>query len=146
VALLALTFEYPWVALPIFGVIVIAILAFLPFLYRVARFLMAGLYGRILSWFSLPPESPPPGSVRVYARGVKGVSRLTPGWLRLETGSFTFTHWGRARKLQLGAVQPEVEWGFVFNITRTANGSTLYLTKEWCQLYVYSLELHKRGC
>jgi hypothetical protein len=25
-----------------------------------------------------------------------------------------------------------VEWGFVFNVARTSEGATFYLTKEWC--------------
>lgn len=132
VMLLALAYQYPWVALPVFGGVIIGILAFLPFLLRVARFLLAGLFGRVASWFSLPPQQEAPGAVRVYARSVKGAPRLAAGWLRPETGEFTFTRWGRRKELRLGALEPGVEWGVVFNVARSADGATFYLTKEWC--------------
>ena len=132
VMLLALAYEYPWVALPLFAAVIVGILAFLPFLLRVARFLMAGLFGRVASWFSVTPEEEVPGAVRVFARTVKGAPRLASGWLRPETGEFTFSRWGRRKELQLGALESGVEWGFVFNVARCADGATVYLTKEWC--------------
>jgi hypothetical protein len=132
VALLALAYAYPWVAIPLMLAIVVAIAAFLPLLLRVARFLMAGLAGRVSSWLSVPPEEEVPGAVRAYARRVKGVPRLAPGWFHPATGEFHFRRWGTARQLQVGELEPGVEWGFVYNIARTSSGATFYLTKEWC--------------
>jgi hypothetical protein len=132
VVLLALAYQYPWVALPVFACIVVAIVAFLPLLWRIARFLLAGLFGRVASWFSVAPDREHPGRVRVFARKVKGSPRLVPGWLDLETGSFSFSRWGRKKELVLGALEPGVEWGFVYNVARTTDGSSFYLTKEWC--------------
>lgn len=130
VALLALAYAYPWVAIPVFLGIVVAILAFLPFLLRVARFLLAGLVGRVMSW--VPGQTDAGGRVKAYARKVKGAPRLARGWLDPSTGTFEFTRWGRRRTVVMGALEPGVEWGFVYNVARAADGSTVYLTKEWC--------------
>jgi hypothetical protein len=127
-----LAYQYPWVALPVFAVIVVAIVAFLPLLWRIAQFLLAGLFGRVASWFSMTPEREHPSLVKVYARRVKGTPRLASGWLEPASGTFSYSRWGRKREMILGAVEPAVEWGFVYNIARTADGSSFYLTKEWC--------------
>lgn len=129
VALLALAYAYPWVALPVFAAVIVGIVAFLPFLLRVARFLVAGLTGRVASWFS---EVPVTGEVRVFARTVRGAPRLASGMLDLERGVFVFSRWGRRRELAVGVLEDGVEWGFVYNVARTADGHTFYLTKEWC--------------
>jgi hypothetical protein len=132
VVLLALAYQYPWVALPVFGVVIVGIAAFLPFLLRVARFVASGLAGRVASWMSITPEPEVPGAVRVFARRVKGVPRLAPGWLTPETGRLIYWSWGRRREAVLGALTPGVEWGFVYNVARTEGGASFYLTKEWC--------------
>lgn len=132
VVLIALAYQYPWVALPLFACIVVAIAVFLPLLWRIARFLLAGLFGRVASWFSVTPDRELPGRVRVFSRKVKGSPRLVSGWLEPETGAFSFSRWGRKRELVLGALEPGVEWGVVYNVARTTDGSTFYLTKEWC--------------
>ena len=129
VGLLLLAYQYPWIALPVFAGIVVGIAVFLPLLFRIARFLLAGLFGRVMSWFSVEAAG---GPVRVFARRVKGAPRLAAGWLVTETGVFTFSRWGRKRELVLGALAPGVEWGVVFNVARTSDGSSFYLTKEWC--------------
>jgi membrane-associated PAP2 superfamily phosphatase len=132
VALLALAYAYPWIALPVMFGVIAGILAFLPFLVRVARFLLAGLFGRVASWFSVEPTAEVPGAVRVFARRVPGAPRLVSGWMRVETGAFVFRRWGRTRELAVGTLEPGVEWGFVYNVARTSNGATFYMTKEWC--------------
>lgn len=132
VMLLALAYQYPWVALPVLLAIVAAILAFVPFLVRILRFLLAGFSGRVASWFSIAPAGGEAGAVRVYTRRVKGVPRLFPGWLHPATGTLHIARWGRRREVQIGPLDPVVEWGFVYNVGRTADGSTIYLTKEWC--------------
>ncbi|MBI2687203.1 MAG: DUF4126 domain-containing protein [Acidobacteria bacterium] len=131
VALLLLAYQYPWVALPVLAAIITAIAMFIPLLLRIIRFLIAGLMGRLSSWFAVTPAMEVPGAVRVFARAVKGVPRLASGWLRPDTGEFYFYSWGRRKKMHLGALEPGVEWGFVYNVARTANGDTFYLTKEW---------------
>ena len=131
VVLLALAYRYPMVALPVFAGIVLAIVAFLPLLLRIARFLLAGLSGRVTAWISVEPEAEIAGAVRVFARSVKGAPRLASGWLRPKTGEFYFSHWGRKKKLRLGALESGVEWGFVYNVARTSDGASFYLTKEW---------------
>jgi len=133
VALLLLAYQYPWVALPVLFVIVGAIVAFLPLLFRIARFFLAGLFGRLASWFSMKPDREHPGRVRVFARKVKGAPRLALGWLEPESGAFLFSRWGRRKELVLGTVEPAVDWGFVYNVARTSDGSTFYMTKEWCE-------------
>ena len=132
VGLLALAFMYPWIALPLMFAVIVGILAFLPFLVRVARFLLAGLFGRVAAWFSMVPAEEVPGAVRVFTRNVKGAPRLASGWLRPETGELTIRRWGRTKELRVGVLEPGVEWGFVFNVARTSEGATFYLTKEWC--------------
>jgi hypothetical protein len=132
VALLALAYSYPWIALPVMLAVIAGIVAFLPFLIRVARFLLAGFFGRVASWFSSAPVAEIPGTVRVFTRRVPGAPRLVSGWLRVETGEFVFRRWGRRRELQVGTLEPGVEWGFVYNVARTRDGATFYLTKEWC--------------
>jgi hypothetical protein len=132
VGLLVLAYTSPWVALPVFMAIVLAIGAFVPTLLRVARFILAGFFGRVASWFSVPPTEEVPGAVRVFARRVKGAPRLAPGWLRPDTGQFHFQRWGRRQDIRVGAVKPGLEWGFVYNIARTSDGASFYLTKEWC--------------
>lgn len=132
VALLALAYEYPWIAVPVLLCLVGGIVAFLPLLIRIARFLLAGLLGRVSSWISLAPVGDVPGTVRAFARGASGVPRLTDGWLHPERGEFHFRSWGRKRMVQTGTLEPGIEWGFVFNIARTTSGTSFYLTKEWC--------------
>ena len=138
-AILMLAYNYPWIALPLLCVIVIGIAAFLPLLCRILRFLVAGFLGRVSSWISDKPAEvvpawvpDPAGLVRVFTRVVKGAPRLAAGWLRPETGEFYFRRWGSRKKLRLGAIEPGVEWGFVYNVARTAGGASFYLTKEWC--------------
>ena len=132
VALLMLAYQYPWIALPVLLIIVVAIVAFLPLLFRIARFFLAGLFGRVASWFSMKPEREHPGRVKVFARRVKGAPRLALGWLEPDSGTFLFSRWGRKKELVLGTVESGVEWGIVYNVARTSDGSTFYLTKEWC--------------
>lgn len=131
-ALLALAFAYPWIAVPVMLAIVAGIAMFLPMLLRIARFLLAGMQGRVLSWIDSAPRSPEPGRIRAFTRKAKGAPRFAAGWLDPETGRFTYRRWGMSREMNAGAVNPEVEWGFVYNVARTADGATFYLTKEWC--------------
>jgi hypothetical protein len=139
VALLGLAFAYPWAALVVIGVILVCIALFVPFLVRVARFLVAGLWGRVASWLSEErPERVPAwtgqgsGAVRAWARHVPGAPRLAQGWLDGASGKFVFRRWGVRRELPVGRLEPGVEWGFVYNVAHTADGASFYLTKDWC--------------
>jgi hypothetical protein len=132
VGLVLLAYQYPRFALPLFLCIVLAIAMFLPLLLRIARFLLAGVFGRVASWLSIEATAEMPGRVRVFARTVKGAPRLKPGWLRPETGEFRYYYWGRSRDVRLGPVKEDLEWGFFFNVARTTEGASFYLTKQWC--------------
>ncbi|MBM3787563.1 MAG: DUF4126 domain-containing protein [Acidobacteria bacterium] len=139
VVLLALAYQYPYVAIPVFLLIICTIAAFVPLLLRILRFLIAGAIGRVVAWLSaLPSEEAPAwvpdraNSVRVFARGVKGVPRLANGWLHPHTGEFHFRRWGAKKVAEVGALEPDVNWGFVYNVVRSETGATFYVTKEWC--------------
>lgn len=128
--LLVLAFAYPWVALPVFVLIILGILAFVPVLVRVGRFLVAGLVGRVVG----PRVGG--GQVRVFARRVPGAPRLVVGWVDVESGVFRYRRWGVVREARVGALEPGVEWGFVYDIGRTGAGASFYLTKEWGEGWV----------
>jgi len=139
VAILVLAYQYPWVALPVLLGVMVCVAAFLPLLFRIARFLLAGFIGRVASWFSASPSDEVPhwvpdrgNVVRVFARKLKGAPRLATGWLNPETGQFHFRRWGTRKEISVGALETGVEWGFVYNVARTTDGSSFYLTKEWC--------------
>lgn len=143
VALIALAFQYPWIALPIMFLIVLAIAAFLPLLFRIARFLLAGLSGSCISWVSGGPGETapswipdPPNAIRAYVRRAKGIPLLTSGWLSLSTGRFHYRRWGVKKYIELGPVETgQLQWGFVYNVVRTENGASFYLTKDWCTVF-----------
>jgi hypothetical protein len=129
VALLALVYQYPWVALPVLCALLAAMAVLLPFLWRVARFLVAGLRG------PLRPSRPgaPGAGVRVFSRKVAGVPRLWPGELVVDGAAtrFTFRRWGRVRTIVVGAPAPRPEWGFVFSVICCSGGASFYVTREW---------------
>ncbi len=141
VALLVLVYQYPMVALPVLLVIVVGIAILLPLLLRVARFLVAGLWGRVVSIVCLTPTEVPEGwvptqvrAVRVFSRIVKGAPRLKPGHLLLygNRTQFVYRSWGRTKTLDVGAPESTPTWGFVFNVVPCAGGASFYVTKEWC--------------
>jgi hypothetical protein len=142
VALLALVYQYPWVALPVLLALLIGMAVLLPFLWRVAKFLVSGLWGRVTSIFGLTPdaEAVPDWvpqqvqAVRVFSRKVKGAPRVWPGYLLLygNQTQFTYKRWGRVRTIEVGDAEARPEWGFVFNVVRCSGGASFYVTKEWC--------------
>ncbi len=144
VALLALVFQYPWVALPVLLVLLMGMAVLLPFLWRVTRFLVSGLWGRLTSIFGWAPdrETIPawvPARVqamRVFTRKLKGAPALWPGYLLLygTQTQFAYRRWGRLRTIVLGDAEPRPEWGFVFNVVRCSGGASFYVTKDWCPI------------
>lgn len=139
VALLALVYQYPMVALPVLLVILVAIAILLPLLLRVARFLVAGLWGRVVSMVGLAPTEaaeswvpPQVRAVRVFSRKVKGAPRLKPGYLLLygNRTQFAYRSWGRTKTVDVGTPESTPTWGFVFNVVPCAGGASFYVTKE----------------
>lgn len=129
IALLALVYEYPWVALPVLLVLLAAMAVLLPWLWRIARFLVAGLSGRLR-----PEQSGPPGrGVRVFSRKVPGAPRLWPGELVVdgEQTRFLFERWGRARSIVVGYPAARPEWGLVFSVVRCAGDASFYVARDW---------------
>lgn len=127
VALLALGFQYPWVALPVLLAMLGAMLVLLPFLGRVAVFLVAGLWGRVTSALG---EGRADASV--FSRKVKGVPRLKRGSLEFtgEFGRFRYRSWGREKVVEVGALEGAPRWGFVYNVV-VCGSASFYATKEW---------------
>lgn len=99
VALLALMYTYPWVALGIVLVLIALMAVITPLLFRMIRFLLAGVAGVVGSWSGThdAPLSPAPdwlatkfrdsasaAKLRVYpcyARKVAGAPSFQPGYL-----------------------------------------------------------------
>lgn len=140
VVLLALAYQYPHIAVPVFLCIVAAIAAFLPVVFRILRFLLAGLFGRFVSWFATAPNHDAPewvpdrgNAVRVFARSARGAPKFAPGWLHPASGQFHFRRWGAKRLLEFGAMEPGADWGWVYNVVRTESGATFYVTKQQCE-------------
>jgi len=140
VVLLALAYQYPHIAVPVFVLIIVGIAMFVPLLLRILRFLIAGLMGRVVSWFSAIPSDDVPewvpdrkNAVRAFARSAKGAPKLASGWLHPASGQFHFRRFGVKKVLDAGAVEPGVNWGLVYNVVRTEAGATFYVTKEWCE-------------
>ena len=139
VALLALVYQYPMVALPVLLVILVGIAILLPLLLRVARFLVAGLWGRLASLVGVTPTEAADDwvptqvqAVRVFSRKVKGAPRLKPGYLLLygNRTQFAYRRWGRTKTVDVGAPESTPMWGFVFNVVPCAGGASFYVTKE----------------
>lgn len=129
IALLALVYQYPWLALPVLLMLLAAMAVLLPFLWRVARFLVAALWGRLR-----PKRACAPGrGVRVFSRKTPGAPWLWPGELVVdgEQTRFLFRRWGRPRSIVVGPPAPRLEWGFVSSVVRCAGGASFYVTRDW---------------
>jgi hypothetical protein len=139
VTMLFLAFQYWYIALPVLLLMLAGIVMFLPLLFRIAGFLMAGFLGALRSLLaSAPPSGMAPHwapngvqTVRVFTRRVKGAPRMAPGWLNPQTGEFHFRRWGSVRTLAAGSVDETAQWGLLFDVIRTGSGATFYITKEW---------------
>ena len=135
VGLLVLAYAHPQVAIPILVAILLAIAWLLPLVFRVAVFLVAALVARIRSLFDPYPSAVPPRWValrllelgapvdswvgRAFARRVKGVPRLKPGYLARLDGRWAFLHrgwfgtkvvWMDEGRPQPAHIDPRVLW------------------------------------
>jgi hypothetical protein len=108
VALLALMYSYPWVALGVVLVLIALMTVVTPLLFRLIRFLLAGVAGAVGSWLGThdAPLSPAPdwlatklpsgesaANARIYpcyARRVPGAPSFQPGYLVAFPGGLHF--------------------------------------------------------
>lgn len=139
VALLALAFEYPYIALPILAIILIAIAVLLPSLLRIAKFLLAGVSGRISAWKkrepggSLPAWLPEHGNaIRAFSRNGTGAPQLKEGYILFSgpMARFVYRSWGRTKSIDVGRPEPGVLWGVVYDVVQ-CTGASFYVTKDW---------------
>ena len=140
VGLILLAYNYPWIALPVLGVVVVGIGFMLPFLFRVLGFLLQTLVGRITS-FTKPGLASKGGSVVTgYVRSGKGLGRLKKGYLKIAPGRATLRvrGWFGDKEVSLSSPGRHVEGFFLdFVELSTTEGKpiSLYLTKDWGGVY-----------
>ncbi len=139
VGLILLAYNYPWVALPVLGVIVVGIGFMLPFLFRVLGFLLRTLQGRLFS-FTRPDEAGAGKPILGYVRSGKGLGRLKKGYLKLSPGTATLRvrGWFGNNEMTLQRPGRHVEGLFLdFVELSTSDGKpiSLYLTKDWGSVY-----------
>jgi hypothetical protein len=157
VALLALMYTYPWVALGIVLVLIALMAIVTPLLFRLIRFLLSGVGGVAASWSGtrdallIPapdwvaakfPESPSAAKPRIYpcyARKVAGAPSFQPGYLLVhpEGLHFAFRTLFRSGTVAL-ATSPSPECSFqrrvLFDVVAVDTGrgaALLCVTKSW---------------
>lgn len=147
VGIMLLAINYPWVALPILGVMVVGIAIAVPFLWRVIAFLLRTMRGRLLS-FDRPNGDEIPdwarngeGTVLLgFIRSGKGLGRLKRAYWRPgpADASLRVRGWLGSKAVALRPDGRRVE-GLVLDYVEltTAEGAavSLYLTKDWTALY-----------
>lgn len=148
VGIILLAYNYPWVAIPILLAIVVGIALALPYLFRVVRFLLRTLYGRLFS-FARPDEvSEVPawaraGGVRPvvgYVRTGKGLGRLRKAYWQVlpSGGNLRLRNFFGEKSVGLAPSRKHVEGLFLDYVEMaTQDGApvSLYLTKDWATLY-----------
>lgn len=139
VALLLLAYQHPYIALPVLGALLAAMIAVLPLLLRILRFVVACALGRLFSFWGDADKSDVPVwiqeraggevPVRLYAR--KGrFPRLAEGYLVGD--EFHYKRWFRARKRPVpGLSDATMSRGLFAEVILLADGTSFYLTKEW---------------
>jgi hypothetical protein len=139
VALLLLAYQHPYIALPVLGALLVAMMMVLPLLLRILRFIIACCLGRLLSFGADADKSDVPvwmqehlhGStpVRLFAR--KGrLPRLTMGYLVGE--DFFYKRWFRVHKRHIhGLLDATISRGLFAEVILLPDGTSFYLTKEW---------------
>ncbi len=147
VGLLILAYNYPWVALPIAVTAVVGIALAIPYLYRILRFMLRTLVGRV-SNFAEPdvdevPEWARQGGGRTvlcFVRGGKSLGRLRAAYLtRLGSGGTLCvpSPFGR-KELGIRRFDEPVRGVFLDYLEMsTTDGARLsvYLTKDWARYY-----------
>jgi hypothetical protein len=132
VGLILLAYNYPWVALPVLGLMVLGIALTLPYLFRVLRFFWNTLRGRLLSF---SPQRSTAG-MRCYVRSGKGLGRLREAWI---SGNFLKVKgWWGSKQLQIqtrGRHEQGLFLDFVEFTTSEGKPVSVYLTKDWAASY-----------
>lgn len=160
VGLLALVYTYPWPALAVLTILLVAMAFVTPLLLRTIRFVLRSFFGVLGSLFEFEPSSglarPPwleaklaelSGAARwrVYrgfARNVPGMPRLSRGFLAVADGEAVFVRRGvmRLKKVvKLGdPAKLEIESGLICDIVTAPAGESdvrMCMTKDWAKLY-----------
>jgi len=140
VAILMLAFKYPAIAVPLLVLLITGVIILAPLLFRIVRFLIAGLVGRVHSWFGeahseyMPEWAGSRLAVRCFTRSGNFLQKVRQGYLCLEEGKFRFVsrRWFRPRtRIMEGAAA--IRSGFVYDVI-SINGESFYVTKEWSRL------------
>lgn len=137
VGIILLAYSYPWVALPILGAMLVGILFALPFLWRVLRFLVSTLLGRLTSL--VPVEGTSREEVILgYVRSGKGLGRLRKAYWNPQVARLRVSGWFGGREMAVRKNVRHVE-GVVLDYVEctTDDGMplSLYLTKDWAARY-----------
>ena len=146
VALLALAYSHPEIAVPLIAVLLICIAIFLPALTRVLRFIASGIAGRISSWVSPAGTSDVPSwamldgatGFRCFQRGGPRMTRLKemylfrkgPAIVKVDRKLF------RASQETLAVTRSAIETGLIYDILILKNGNSeqsFYVSKEWAE-------------
>lgn len=147
VGIILLAYNYPWVALPILLLMVVAIGFALPYLFRVLGFLLRTLQGRLFS-FARPDVGEIPAWAREggsntilgFVRSGKGLSRLRRAYWQVSPsgGSLRVRGFLGEKSVGLRANRRHVEGLFLDYVELvTAEGTevSLYMTKDWAGYY-----------
>ncbi len=137
VTLLLLAYKYPLIALPVLFLLTAAIIVIAPLLFRILRFTLAGLIGRVHSWFSdASPESLPDwatsrDAIRCYRRNGSLFHRMRKGYLAADGGGYRFVsrRWFRPQAMVL-AGSAVIRSGLIYDVL-TIGDHSFYVTKEW---------------
>ena len=160
VGLLALVYTYPWAALAVLSVLLVAMAFVTPLLVRTIRFVLRSFFGALGALFEFEPSAglarPPwleaklaehePGVewrvFRGFARNVPGVPRLARGFLAVSPDGAVFARRGitRLKKVvELGdPAKLEIEAGIICDILTAPGGEAdirVCMSKDWAKLY-----------
>ena len=144
VALLALVYSHPEIAVPVIVVMLIAVSFFLPALLRVLRFIVSGIAGRITSfvrsadssdiaeWAMLDGTT----GFRCFVRAGPRLSRLKEVYLLKKGSQFLRVERKLFRPVNesLMVSSALVNSGMIYDVVTIKNGNaeqTFYVTKEW---------------
>lgn len=144
VALLALTYKHPEIAVPLISALIIGVLVLLPVLLRVLRFTRRGVGGRVASWVSEASRNDLPAwvndlhgdAIRCYFRSGGRMRRLKEVYV-VRNGA---VWWLAEKRLLKSACEPlqvtstAITSGLLYDVLILRNGNaeqSFYVTKEW---------------
>ncbi len=157
VALLALAFTHPEIAVPVIGALIVGVLVLLPVLLRVLRFTFRGVSGWVASWVGEASQNDLPAwvrelhgdAIRCYFRSGGRMRRLKEVYVVRNGGMW----WLAEKKLLKSASEPlkvtstAVTAGLLYDVMVLRNGNaeqSFYVTKDWsgqCQKVVGEQDL-----